>query len=95
MPRTFRRKARLPFRLPSRWVLVTSAAYLALAVAFALLLVGPRLGVMLTSHAQITTVPPGTSTGTVATTPAPLSTAGEYIPVPAGPPSTDTSAGQP
>ncbi len=104
MPRRFRRKSTLPFRLPARWVVVT-AAYLALALAFALLLAGPSVGRMLTSHARLTTVPPGTGTVSVAVTPAPMPAADEYIPVPAGPPagppstptttSTDTSAGQP
>ena len=99
MSRPFRKfRIRRPSRLPGRWLVVLAVAYLALALAFVLLLVGPRLGVILTSHAQPATV---TATTIAVTATAAVPAAGGYTPVPAGPPSTptgpstDTSAGRP
>ena len=80
--------ARLPFRfrLPPRWMVMTAAAYLALA-----LLLGPRVGLMLASHAHPPTAPPATATIAVTTT-TPASAPNGYIPVPAGAPRTDASS---
>jgi hypothetical protein len=98
-PRSHESRTRLPFARtrPARRAVVLTVAYLALATAFALLLVGPQVGVLLTSHATPATVavPPSTDadagTVAIAITPAPVPAVGEYIPVPAGPPSTSAS----